>query len=264
MKISCVIPTCDRPKLLAEAIESVLNQIVLPDEIIVVNNGKDKVILPENVLKKIRVYDIVPYAGASQARNFGASVAKGKYLAFLDDDDLWSKNYIKNNLLAIKKGALCVLNRIDIIVDNKLFSQKNPHGRISLDKLLVQNPGAGGSNIVISKNIFMRLGGYDVNLLTSEDKSLIIEIVKEGIKIETLPDNNIIANYNEGLGRLTNNKTISEGIYQFIKKYKKIMTKKQYLYNYLKVYRYRYNSGSKIAGLQYIFIKFIYYFIKIF
>lgn len=252
--MSCVIPTCDRPKLLFRAVNSVLGQTVLPDEIIIVNNGKASIILSKDIIDRVKIYNIKPYAGASWARNFGVGRSQGDYIAFLDDDDVWNKRYIENNLKAIKKGAQCILSRIDIMEGGKLISQKNPDGKLTLDKLLVQNPGAGGPNLVISKKLFLAVGGYDVKLPTSEDKSLIIEIISRGVKIVTLPNNQVIASRDPKVSRLTNPVIMAEGIYQFTRKYKHLMNKKQYLLNLLKIYKYRYKSGKKMAIFPFIFL----------
>jgi len=254
MKISCIIPTYNRNKLLIDAINSVLEQTVLPDEIIIVNNGKETSKLPEEICKKVLIYNIIYMAGASQARNFGASVARGEYLAFLDDDDIWNKKYIESVLEPIKEGAKCILSRIDIFVDGKLKFSKNPHGNLTLDKLLIKNPGTGGPNIVIERNLFLEIGGYDVKLITSEDKSLIIELIKKGIHITTLPENQVIARQDPKVSRLSDPNTIAQGIYQFTNKYKNLMNKRQLLANFLKIYKYRYKSGKKMAIFPFIFL----------
>ena len=94
--ISVVIPTLNtRQEFLKEAINSIEKQSYLPLEVIIVNNGKRNLELPETFLKISR-FDIVFKAGVAQARNFGASLANGKYIAFLDDDDLWGKDYLSN------------------------------------------------------------------------------------------------------------------------------------------------------------------------
>ena len=262
MKISCIIPTCNRNKYLIEAINSVLAQTLLPNEIIIVNNGEGEVKIPDNINQKVKIYNIIHFAGAAQARNFGASLASGDYLAFLDDDDYWSNKYIENVSVAIKNGAKCVLSCINLIKNGKVISQKNPHNRINLDNLLVHNPGAGGPNIVIEKETFFKVKGFDAKLTTSEDKSLIIELINNNVHVETLPDNYVFASRDTGVKRLTDAATIAEGISQFIKKYADLMNKKQYLYNLSKIYYYRYKSGKKIAFFKYCILKLINYFIS--
>lgn len=258
MKISCIIPTYNRLELLEEAIRSILAQTFNPCEIIIVNNGREKLTLPDDLSKKVIVYNIVPEAGVSQARNFGACVATGDYLAFLDDDDLWSAAYLENVSQAIAKGAVCLISRLDMLIDGKIVPGKNAHGKITLDKLLVQNPGTGGPNTVISKKLFFAVGGYDPKLPTSEDKSLIIELIKRGEKITTLPDNQVIARYHKATSRLSDDKNIAEGIYQFTKKYSSLMNKKQYFYNWYKIFYHRYKSGDVLAGVFCFFLCLFY------
>jgi len=258
MKISCIIPTCDRPEFLIEAINSVLKQTLLPAEIIIVNNGRGPLNLPPQIAEEVKIHDIAPYVGAAQARNFGASVAIGDYLAFLDDDDLWSAAYLENVSQAIAKGAVCLISRLDMLIDGKIVPGKNAHGKITLDKLLVQNPGTGGPNTVISKKLFFAVGGYDPKLPTSEDKSLIIELIKRGEKITTLPDNQVIARYHKATSRLSDDKNIAEGIYQFTKKYSSLMNKKQYFYNWYKIFYHRYKSGDVLAGVFCFFLCLFY------
>jgi len=60
MKISCIIPTCDRPEFLIEAINSVLKQTLLPAEIIIVNNGRGPLNLPPQIAEEVKIHDIAP------------------------------------------------------------------------------------------------------------------------------------------------------------------------------------------------------------
>ncbi len=257
IKISCIIPTCDRNNFLIKAIRSVLAQTMVPDEIIAVNNGKEKLSLPADIVARVIVKNIEPYAGVSAARNFGARQAQGEFLAFLDDDDQWSEKYIESVLSAIKAGALCILNRMDKIENGKISLYKNPHGMLTLDNLFISNPGAGGSNLVISKKTFFDVGGFDADLVTSEDKSLIIEVIRAGIGVVTLPDNQIIASIHHGeTGHLINK--MSDGILRFNRKYFRLMTWRQYLYNWYRIFYFRYKSGDKLAAIPYFFLSLFY------
>lgn len=245
VKISCIIPTCDRPLHLAEGIASVLWQSVRPFEIIVVNNGRQKITLPAEATQKVVIYDIVPYAGAAQARNFGAAVAKGDFLAFLDDDDIWPPKYLENVLVAIEQGARCVVSRQDIIEGGKQLVWKNPHGRTTVEYLLVRNPGTGGPNTVISRDLFFEVKGYDPKLPPSEDKAMILEVLRLGVAVVTLPDNAVIVGKDRGAFYLTSAARLAEGIFQFTRKYAKLMSWRQYLYNWSKFFYYRYRAGRK-------------------
>ena len=108
--ISCIIATHNRDKLLKEAIYSVIKQTYSPLEIIISNNIPNK--KTRAIIEKISKKSSVPInyiehrmkgRGAASV-NLAASSAKGDYIAFLDDDDLWEKNYLKKiSLLILKK-----------------------------------------------------------------------------------------------------------------------------------------------------------------
>lgn len=253
MKISCIIPTCNRTEYLLETLNSVLAQSEAPHEIIVVNNGDSPVALPENIKNRIIIYNIVPFAGVAQARNFGASLASGDYLAFLDDDDLWNIDYLKNIKNAVfSEPADCLISRLDWLIKNEIRPYKNAHHNITMNNILIANPGINGSNIAITKKTFLKLRGFDPKLPPSEDKSLILEAIINNLSIKTLPDNQVIWRMHDGSPRLTDSIRMAEGIFQFTRKYGQLMDRQQYLYNWKKIYNHRHKSGKKIAYVQYL------------
>ena len=176
--ISCVIPTCDRNDLLIESLYSILNQTHKPNEIIIVNNGREELVLPEPFAKVMVVHNIIPSAGVAQARNFGAILSSSNYLAFLDDDDLWPEDYLeKVSKTLVTSNAKCVISRMDKLENGKTSLLKNPLGQITINNILVRNPGCGGPNVVVNRQLFFESGGYDPKLPPSEDKALILEIL---------------------------------------------------------------------------------------
>jgi glycosyltransferase involved in cell wall biosynthesis len=238
MKISCIIPTCDRNDFLKETIASVLSQTIQPFEIMVINNGGGEVVLPDDLLTKVKIFNIMYYAGVAQARNFGAAIAQGDYLVFIDDDDLWNKDYISNVSQAINSGAVCIVSRLDKMVDGKVSDYKNVNGKLDVNNILVRNPGITGSNLAINKDLFLKIGGFDPKLPPSEDKSLVLELLIKGYLVVALPDNQAIIREHQGV-RLTGNRKLVEGIFQFTRKYQKLMSYDVYLYNLKKMYRYQ-------------------------
>jgi glycosyltransferase involved in cell wall biosynthesis len=87
VRISCIIPTRNRPEYLVEAANSVLSQSHSDLELIIVNDGLTPV--PSFDDHRVRILNS-GQAGAVPARNFGASHAKGDAIAWLDDDDVWT------------------------------------------------------------------------------------------------------------------------------------------------------------------------------
>ena len=106
--VSVIIPTYNRFDYLVNAIDSVNKQTYRPIEILVVNdNSKDERYYKydfQSILKNIKDITLVihhcknsskeklGYSCGSVPRNIGISLSKGKYIAFLDDDDIWLPN----------------------------------------------------------------------------------------------------------------------------------------------------------------------------
>ncbi|HAS82035.1 MAG TPA: hypothetical protein DCS43_05015 [Verrucomicrobia bacterium] len=95
--ISVIVPVYNGERFLAEAIQSVLAQAILPDEIIVVDDGSTD--SSANVAAALASTSPVPIQyvvqtnqGPSSARNHGLRLATGDLLAFIDADDLWERN----------------------------------------------------------------------------------------------------------------------------------------------------------------------------
>lgn len=204
--ISVIIPTCDRPEaFLRAAIESVLVQTLPPTEVIVVDNGSrdaDIAALPE----EITLYRLPPRVGPSRARNFGAAVAKGTHLAFLDDDDWWDADFLREAWAVLQKeGTRCVYGRLDRFQNGKVDAYKCPTAEaIRIPTLLRRNPGTGGQNLLIDKFVFWRIGGFNERLLTSEDKTIPIECLLIEERISVAPNAVAIIRDHDG-SRLSGN-----------------------------------------------------------
>ena len=107
--LSVVIPTYNRASLAARAIASVLISLVPGDEIIVVDDGStDGTAEVVKAFGKPVRYHRIDNAGPSAARNAGIRLALGKFVAFLDSDDVWisGKLELQRNLLAARPDIL--------------------------------------------------------------------------------------------------------------------------------------------------------------
>lgn len=90
--VSVIIPTRNRPALVLRAIHSVLTQSMPDLEVIVVIDGPDS--KTEEALEtiqdaRVRLLALAERVGGSETRNRGVQVARGRWVAFLDDDDEW-------------------------------------------------------------------------------------------------------------------------------------------------------------------------------
>ncbi|WP_203293118.1 glycosyltransferase family 2 protein [Luteirhabdus pelagi] len=109
--VSVIIPTFNRPDYLEEAIESVEKQTYSSIEIIVVDDGSEKP-YAKAICEKFKNchYYFKENGGLSSARNFGVNLARGNYIAFLDDDDRW-----KEDKLEIQVSVLQAAPKVDCV-----------------------------------------------------------------------------------------------------------------------------------------------------
>ena len=132
-----------------------MNMETNPLEVIIVNNGDKDLDLSKTNLN-ISIYKIIYKGGVAQARNFGACFAKGDYIAFLDDDDLWGNDYLKYINEHIKNYKPdCLIGKFDQLQDGKITPFKNAHKNISKDIILERNPGITGRSVVIHKYVLL-------------------------------------------------------------------------------------------------------------
>lgn len=104
---SIILPTRDRPDFLHEAIESVNVQTVANWELIVVDDASDPaVVIP--IDERIRLVRLDTHSGPATARNAGLSVARGRYIAFLDDDDLFTQDRLEVVSSALSRTPVVV------------------------------------------------------------------------------------------------------------------------------------------------------------
>jgi glycosyltransferase involved in cell wall biosynthesis len=264
VRISVVIPTFNRPDFLREAVACVLAQSYTPYEIIVVNNGTDSAALGD-YLEQVTVYDIIRRAGAAQARNFGAVMASGDYVAFLDDDDLWEPDYLgKAAEVITEENPDCLVCRLDKLVDGNLSSFKNAVDGLDIDTLLIRNPGMTGSNIIARRTVLFDIGGYDPALRTGEDKALIIECLLGHYQVMAAPHIQAIVRKHNAV-HLSNAESGAIGLRQFLVKYGYLMNAVQRNFNLMKIYRKRYLAfGRKVDLVRYWYHRLSYFLFKIF
>src|SRR5690606_35875991 len=90
-----VVPTSRRPALLREALASVAAQTLPPDQVVVVDDAGD----PGTQAV------VAGFPGYTYARNDGAALARGEWIAFLDDDDLWLPHKLEAVAAVVAAGA---------------------------------------------------------------------------------------------------------------------------------------------------------------
>lgn len=123
--VSVIIPTYNSEKYIEKTVNSALNQTYKNLEVIIVDDySKDhtRTVIEKISQKDSRVRFIFPKKnqGAAVARNIGIQNANGKYIAFLDSDDLWIPKKIEKQLIVIKNGHPFVFCAYDFIDEEGL------------------------------------------------------------------------------------------------------------------------------------------------
>lgn len=104
---SIIVPTFNRPDLLARAVRSTLDQAVTNIEVIVVDDASDHVpLLPSD--RRLRAIRHDVNMGVAACRNTGLRSASGRYVAFLDDDDWWLPQRLNHALEGLARAPVSI------------------------------------------------------------------------------------------------------------------------------------------------------------
>jgi len=174
--VSAIIPTFNRADAVKRAVHSVLNQSFRDFECIVVDDGStdgtDSVLAEFG--NKINVLK-TENRGVAAARNSGAEVAKGDFLAFLDSDDEWKKEKLSKQIPYMKESGFRISQTDETWIRNGKFVNKSnryirPCGDIFFKCLDVC--AVTPSSVVIEKELFSDYGGFDETFPVCEDFDL--------------------------------------------------------------------------------------------
>lgn len=176
MPVSVIIPTYNRKKFLKEAVRSVLSQSFKELEIIVVDDGSSHKSEWVEALDPRIHYIYCAQRGVAAARNFGVSVSSGEYIAFLDSDDLWDKKKLQKQVKFLQGNPeykICYTNEKWVRDGenlNQMKKHQKHHGWIFEECLPLCIVSA--SSIIMERQIFYDLGGFDEALPVCEDYDL--------------------------------------------------------------------------------------------
>lgn len=179
--VSVIIPTYNRGWILKEAIESVLMQDFTDFELIVVDDGSTDNTLDilGDYRKKLTVIE-QHNQGVSAARNRGIKSASGKYVAFLDSDDLWLPQKLSRQVEYFDSHPeVLICQTEEIWVRNG--RRVNPKKRHQKFSGMIFEPSlalclVSPSAVMIRRNLFDEVGLFDESLPACEDYDLWLRI----------------------------------------------------------------------------------------
>ena len=203
MRVSVVVPTYNASGRLRRTIESVLAQTMPPHEIIIVDDGStDDTKAVCAAFGDAIIYLPLTNGGQQRARNLGVELATGEWISLLDHDDLWHPEYLAElaefrrnhafDLVFCNSQTVREDGTAQVIKDGNRFSEFAPEGywrsmgadtadrwsvleRYGYAQYLAFHP-AQPSVTTIRKDLFQRLGGYDVRMRGSSAENFEFEV----------------------------------------------------------------------------------------
>ena len=218
MLVSVIIPTYNRSKYIADAIQSVLNQTYKDIELIVIDDGSTdntKNVLQLYIEKKVVKYIYQKNAGPAAARNRGIKASRGELIAFLDSDDLWLTDKLEKQVAIMKKH-----HKAGLVYTNSKYVDANgvrilyrfptslelPCGKIFKEIILGEAP-LGTSSILVRKECFEEVGLYREDLFWGEDREMHARI---SMKYDILGINEILCIVRRHSENISNNFSLKE------------------------------------------------------
>ena len=196
LKVSVIIPYFRKKNYIKKTLLSILKQTFKKFEVLIIYDDSEKSDLTfiKTLLKLDRRIKLIinkKNLGAGLSRNIGILKAKGKYISFIDADDIWNKNklrlqikFMENNNYQISHTSYVIAN-----MKNKVLEFRKARNFTKLKDLLY-SCDIGLSTVMIKKSVFSNKLKFP-KLKTKEDFVLWLNLVKSGYKIYSL-DRNLV------------------------------------------------------------------------
>lgn len=181
MKVSVIIPTYNRADFLKRAIESVLNQTFQDFELIIVDDGsfdKTKEVVDSFNSDKIKYIYQENSGGAAKPKNTGIRMAQGEYIAILDSDDQWLREKLEKQMIFFKKHSEIKVVGCNFLINGRK-EYRIPKYRDLLKRILIADDMGPGSIMIYKREVFNKLGLFDENLKSGQDKEMRIRLAQE-------------------------------------------------------------------------------------
>ena len=191
--VSVIIPTYKRPDFLSRAVNSVLNQTYSNVEVIVVDDNNPDTegrVQTETIMEqyadnpKVRYIKHEHNKNGSAARNTGARNANGQYVAFLDDDDEFLPDKIGcqiKRLQSLSDDYAVCYSKFALVTDNghQHLSTETREGNLYLQAITQDLMIAAGSNLIVKKDAFDDISGFDESFSRNQDVEFLVRLLKK-------------------------------------------------------------------------------------
>jgi glycosyltransferase involved in cell wall biosynthesis len=194
--VSIIIPAYNVAPFIGETLTTVFAQTFTDFEVIIVNDGSPDT---EEFERALQPYlDRICYLkqenrGASAARNTGLRAARGDLIAFLDADDLWSPNYLEEQIKFIREFD-CDLACADAMIFgvsadagrsymDSLMGSAPPVGRVNFLELVNADRSLITSGVVVRRELVLEVGLFDEALRNAQDFDLWLRLARHGARL---------------------------------------------------------------------------------
>jgi glycosyltransferase involved in cell wall biosynthesis len=187
--VSVVVPTHNRRDLLTSTLRSILCQRDADLEVVVVDDGSRDPDVAAQVTadladdRVVLVRNAAP-TGVSAARNRGIATARGSWVAFCDDDDLWAPEKLALQLAAVRTTGRdwVYTGAVKIDLQQRVIGGLPPPApEVALASLPRVNPVPGGcSGVLASAAVLRRVGGFDSGLVNLADWDMWMRLAVTG------------------------------------------------------------------------------------
>lgn len=195
-RLSVVIPTRNRPRLLGEALECLLERTGPHVEVVVVDDGSDLDLTPvvagaEAGRRRVKLVRQA-HAGASAARNRGTSEASGDVLAFVDDDVLVSETWAESVLRGLEQlGTEALTGPVGLRLDRPAPRWLTPELRAYLSEQQIDGAArtlpAGfvphGANCILTRQALEACGGWGTGFRHERARSAVPVVANEEVDL---------------------------------------------------------------------------------
>jgi glycosyltransferase involved in cell wall biosynthesis len=188
--VSVIIPTYRRAAFLQRAIQSVLHQTHRDLELIVVENGQSddgKAVVSRLQQRDHRLrYLYQPRPDPTAARNLGIDAARGRYIAFLDNDDEWLPSKLQRQVAVLERdpavalvacwGWWVTIDDTGQAIDHTPLQVKGP---LSYHTLVTQgNVFSSLSSVMIRRDCLRHVGGLNARYAIASDYDLFLRLAR--------------------------------------------------------------------------------------
>jgi len=180
------------------ALKSVLLQCFVDYEIVVVHPRMEKAVMNRIGMKDKRIR-YIPSKGdeVGAARNSGLKAARGKWIAFLDSDDLWFPHKLKLQMKFLEEhpeydmvhsDAILFLRRKNVFGAEKLSDMGKPvRGRLTKEKIHQKGNFILNSCLIMKRDVWRETGSFDESLFVGEDLDFVIRASRKNFSIGYVP-----------------------------------------------------------------------------